>query len=69
MKILLSKKEVPMGKIIRGLFITEEEVQESLSKPYPDSMYELSEDENRLIDYFVTGELDLPEDNLLQKKI
>ena len=57
-----------MGKIYKGLFMTEEEIQESLKKPLPEPEELLSEDEIQLIDYFVTGELDLPEDNLLQKR-
>ena len=56
-----------MGKIYKCLFMTEEE-RESLKKPFPDPLEDATEEELRLIDYFITGELNLPEENILQKR-
>lgn len=55
-----------MGKLIDGEFISEEELERI--KNLPDPLEGITEEEDRFLDYWLTGELDLPEDNLLQKR-
>ena len=55
-----------MGKLIEGEFLSKEELERI--RNLPDPLEGITEEENKFLDYWITGKLDLPEENILQKR-